>query len=110
MEKKRDAKHLDKHRQHHRPRDAFELYEIEHMPRTLVKVPSDHHAKPHAPESNRPDYYDAQRKGDRYWCPKEEDNEGNIHTKVNIDVEAEMFIMLEHEKFERSRWMSRNDY
>ncbi|KAL0421447.1 UNVERIFIED_CONTAM: hypothetical protein Slati_3167600 [Sesamum latifolium] len=71
--------------QRHRPRDAYELYELEHMPRTLpqVKVPSTDRAKP-------------------------SDQNGRESCKENIDCEAEAFIRLEHEKFELSKWMSMN--
>ncbi|KAL3649802.1 hypothetical protein CASFOL_006205 [Castilleja foliolosa] len=97
MERKKNAKHHDKHKhvKHHRALDAFELYEIEHMPRTLVKAPSDHHAKPYAPEAISPDYNETGRNGTHYWRPKEDEGgaAGNMHNKENIDVEAETFIM-----------------
>ncbi|KAK4429776.1 hypothetical protein Salat_1278200 [Sesamum alatum] len=56
MERKRNVKNHDSHgQQRHRPRDAYELYELEHMPRTLLtKVPSIDHAKPREDEVFRP--------------------------------------------------------
>ncbi|KAK4429777.1 hypothetical protein Salat_1278300 [Sesamum alatum] len=93
--------------QRHRPRDAYELYELEHMPRTLpqVKVSStDHRAKPRDQyEVFKPKYNETGRTVQNYYgsgeCQKE-----------NIDCAAEAFIRLEHEKFELSKWMSMNGY
>ncbi|KAG8362825.1 hypothetical protein BUALT_BualtUnG0033600 [Buddleja alternifolia] len=69
------------HGQRHSARDAYEVYELEHMLHTVDKVPSYYnHAKPHSPE------------------------------KENIDDEAEEFIELKHEKFKLSKWTSTNGY
>ncbi|KAI3467598.1 hypothetical protein Pfo_024261 [Paulownia fortunei] len=105
MEKKRNTKHHDdKHgQQPHRPRDAFELYELEHMPHTFVKVPSDR-PKPRAPEAFKPDYHEKGR-----TVQHQEDGDVGVY-KENIDAMAEAFIMWEHEKFDRNKWMSMNGY
>lgn len=126
-------KHHEKHaKQLHRPLNAYELYELEHMPHKLVKVPSDH-AKPRAHEAFRPDYYETGREMQPYWRPPEAGDVGIFRTdyyktgstvqpywhrpegddggisKEDVDDEAEKFILLEHEKFELSKWMS-NEY
>ncbi|KAL2253676.1 UNVERIFIED_CONTAM: hypothetical protein Sindi_0162300 [Sesamum indicum] len=89
--------------QRHRPRDAYQLYELEHMPRTLpqVNVPSNDRAKPR-------DQYEAFRPQtvQKSWSQRK-DGSGESH-KENINYAAEAFIKLEHEKFELSNWMSMN--
>lgn len=124
--------HKKKHgHQLHRPVDAYELYELEHMPNMLVKLPSyDHRPKPRAHSHSyskvgpsgghderifRPDYSVVGPPGghnegifrpdyydtDGSWNPP---SDGQI-VERNIDDEAEKFIRLEHERFAPSKWM-----
>ncbi|XP_020551966.1 uncharacterized protein LOC110012466 [Sesamum indicum] len=55
MERKRNVKNHGSHGQRrHRPLDAYELYELEHMPRTLqMKVPNIDRSKPREDETGR---------------------------------------------------------
>lgn len=114
MEKKMKMKkqhkkhgHQDDH-VHRRPLNAYELYEREHMPNMLVKLPSYDHRRAHdypevgPPRSHnerifRPDYYET---GRTFYPP----SDGRVFEQ-NIDAEAEKFIRLEHERFEPSKWM-----
>lgn len=106
----------------HRQPDAYELYELEHMPRELIKSPSNYPPAPqprqiyvrgveaqphwHPVDGNnrvifRPDYYESER---MYWPTIQRGVEGDCNGDVNC--EAEKFIALEHEKFEKSKWTS----
>lgn len=106
----------------HRQPDAYELYELEHMPRELIKSPSNYpvaigprqiyvtgvEAQPYwRPMEGangvifRPDYYESER---TYSPTIQRDDEGDCNGDVNC--EAEKFIALEHAKFEQSKWTS----
>ncbi|KAL2253677.1 UNVERIFIED_CONTAM: hypothetical protein Sindi_0162400 [Sesamum indicum] len=94
--------------QRHRQRDAYELYELEHMPRTLlhIKVPNMNRAKPREVEALRPHNNEIMgRMVQNSWSQTKDDNVGSY--TGNIDVDAEAFIRLRHEKFELI-WMSTN--
>ncbi|KAK4429775.1 hypothetical protein Salat_1278100 [Sesamum alatum] len=78
--------------QRHRPRDAYELYELEHMPRTLNL-----HVKVSSKETGRT--------VQNSWSQTKDGGGGSY--KGNIDADAETFIRLRHEKFELI-WMSMN--
>lgn len=114
-----NTKHHDNHKQGrrlHRQPDAYELYELEHMQREPIKSPSNYLApQPHQ-------IYVSGVEAQRHWHPQEGGNHYELKRtyspsmerddvgdcKGDVDCEAEKFIVLEHEKFEQSNWMSMN--
>ncbi|KAG8366028.1 hypothetical protein BUALT_Bualt17G0033500 [Buddleja alternifolia] len=97
------------HGQRHRARDAYEVYELEHMLHTVDKVLIYYnHVKPHSLEKVHGDHFDKGRKMQHYWYPMIHDTRAIYYE--NIDDEAEVFTELKHEKFKLSKWKSTNDY
>lgn len=90
--------------------DAYDLYELEHMPRTTINVTDFEtqsvRAKSHAPDRDQLVKPGAGKgkKGRYFWSTRKEDSV-DICGK-SVDAEAEKFIEFEHEKFELSKWMS----
>lgn len=120
--------HDHDHKRHgHRQPDALELYELEHtrapserarpQPRHIL-ISDDYydntgievqpHWRPLKGDNGvifRPDYY---HETERTMQPDRRSpqryDEGDC--KGDVNCEAEMFIRLEHDKFEQSKWMS----
>ncbi|KAH6809930.1 hypothetical protein C2S51_027713 [Perilla frutescens var. frutescens] len=124
-------KHHHKHERHlHRQPDAYELYELEHMPHKLTKARSGRARAQARQIFTSDDYYETEKEVEPLWPPTEggngviltpdcyesrrdmqplywrspENDEGGCNG--NVDCEAEKFIMLEHKKFELSKWKS----
>ncbi|KZV49239.1 hypothetical protein F511_40784 [Dorcoceras hygrometricum] len=90
------------------PLDAYELYELEHMPRTIANATNfksrSVRANSHAPHGEvvKPGAGKC-KKGRRLHTTREGDNV-NIY-ETNIDAAAEKFIEVEHDKFELSKYI-----
>lgn len=105
MENKSDTKHhLHKHGKqgHRRPRDAYELYELDHVHMPLYTVPDkDRHVNHEA------DYYETGMTTlSRNDTPPEHGQRQSRSSKEKVDAEAEAFIMSEHQRFQQSRSMA----
>ncbi|KAG8366030.1 hypothetical protein BUALT_Bualt17G0033700 [Buddleja alternifolia] len=100
MEGKDNKNFNNNHGQRHRARDAYEVYEVEHMLHTTDKVSSYNHVKSHFSEKVSNHRFDNGTKIQHYWRP----TVGQSVMK-NIDEEAEEFIELKQRK-----WMSMNGY
>ncbi|KAG8366026.1 hypothetical protein BUALT_Bualt17G0033300 [Buddleja alternifolia] len=107
MEKKMNMNHHDKHGVRHRPRDPYEIYELEHMLHSVNKVSNNHRAKPQTREKVPSDYFDKGRTAQHNWHSTYDGNESISNETINR--EAEDFIEMKHKKFELSKWMSVNE-
>ncbi|KAL3649803.1 hypothetical protein CASFOL_006206 [Castilleja foliolosa] len=104
--KNHDDKHVLQRRR--RPRDAYELYELEHTLRTIVRVQSDQHDNPGPPKQlGRPDYNHHEMGGKTTQHPSCIPIDGD---QENIDTKAAKFILSKHKMFEQSKyWASMNE-
>lgn len=116
-----NTKRHHKHKRHlHRQPDAYELYELEHMPHDLTDAPAgpqprhiiisnDYYetgieAQPTLAGANGVDYYEPVRNVQPYPRSMPRGYEGDCGG--DVDCMAHKFIEMEHEKFEQSKWMS----
>ncbi|KAL1565217.1 hypothetical protein AAHA92_07460 [Salvia divinorum] len=99
----------------HRQPDAYELYELEHMPHAVTKAPSAARAAPqprHVFKSD--DYSETGIEVQPRWLgangvdyyPRSTPRGYEGDCGGDVDCMAHKFIEMEHEKFEQSKWMS----
>ncbi|XP_057776797.1 uncharacterized protein LOC130995509 [Salvia miltiorrhiza] len=104
------GKRHHKHKRHlHRQPDAYELYELEHMPHELTKAPSDRDRDRHIFVSA--DYYETgiEEKPNYYVSGRNVQHSAyKGDCEGDVDCMAHKFIESEHDKFQQTKWMSIN--